>query len=975
MKHVASLHSYAESIVLLSFDPLTGHPFPLPDQVGDLTLAGAILFDASFDGLINDDWKQLTVIHGAAAGRGLTGKALRCLKHVTRPVPLRQALMLVASHAETLRSVLMDEMASKGYLVRKRKRFQAVSASPVFVPGTDYVLNIREIIRKTVLGDELPEIHVPALISLVMASGLVNYLFSNLEIEQHQGRIRWLSGMESLGREMVRAVHALEKTDLEKGAAKLIGMTHGEPMSFAGGMDAVLSSLNFLYGETGIRKGRKLISGINQPGGFICPGCAWPNPDHSRSRFEFCENGVKNVCAEATNKALTTGFFNRWSLHDLGRATDHWLENAGRITLPLLKEEGETHFRPVTWDQAFGIVALEMKSLDHPDQAVFYASGRTSIEAAFLYQLLARFFGTNNLPNSANLCHEPSGYAMVRSLGIGKSPVRINDMESADAIFIFGHNPGSNHPRMLKTLQSAVRNGCRIIAVNPMPEAGLLGFSNPQDPGSYLGRQTNLAAMHLTPRINGDMALVRGIAKAVIEMDKEGRQCLDRDFISKYTTGFDDYVQVVTNTPWDSLVSGSGVEKKQMVRAAEIYAGSARVIASWCLGITHHINSVETIQEIINLLLLRGNIGRPGTGPLPVRGHSNIQGIRTAGIGEKMPDSFLDGLERTFHFKVPRQHGLGSVSAIKAMAEGRVRVLFSLGGNLAKALPDTLFTEKALAGCSLAVMIATKLNRTHLVAGRKALVLPCLGRTDEEVLAGIKQYHTTEDAMGTLSRSAGCLNPAGRDMRSEVQIISGMAVQMLGAHTGIDWLGLAADLDRLRSLIAQSVPDLKPIVKMKPGKPGVPLYNPLRERIFSTHDRKAKFVSHPLQWVGTEGHELLLMTIRSHDQFNTSVFGLNDRYRGIRNERRVLFMNPEDMEKRQLTRGQLVEIRAARNGPDRRLHGWHVVPYPVTKGCCAAYFPETNLLASIDDVAEKTGTPAYKSIVVKVLPLDGPGPG
>lgn len=961
---------YSEQLLLLSIDTVTGRQFPVSDKVISLSLAGALLFDASFGDLINDDWEELTVLKTDESGNAALDETIRCLLFVEGSIPLCKALGLVAAHSATLQKMVRDSMIDKGLLVRKKHDIiEHTNKQEFYSPDLAQVLSIHKQIRNAIINEPVPDFNLPPLVSLMVSCGLTKYIFNQEEIVKQRDKIDLLAGMESLGREIIASVKSLENSNLETSAAKLIGLKHNQPKIYAGGMDAVLNSLSYLYKETGISKSRKIISNLNQVCGFECPGCAWPNPDKHRSRFDFCENGAKNVSAEATTNKVSTEFFKNWSVQDLLMTSGYWLEQQGRLTEPMYLEKDATHYRPISWEDAFNVVAEELNLLNNPDEAVFYASGRTSNEAAFVYQLFARSFGTNNLPNSANLCHEPSGKALSISLGFGKSSVTLNDFPKADCIFLFGHNPGSNHPRMLSTLQSAVRKGCKIIAVNPMPEASLIGFANPQEASTYLGKQTKLAHLYIQPVINGDLALVRGIAKAIFEEDERTGKILDYSFINEYTSGFEDYRKLVLSTSWDLLVSNSGVDKKQIIEAAEIYKNANNTISTWCLGITHHKNSIKTIREIINLILLKGNIGRPGAGVCPVRGHSNIQGLRTSGVGENMPLPFLESLDREFNINVPKTPGMSVVPAIKSMSEGKVKVLISLGGNLASAVPDTEYTEQALSKCNLTVMISTKLNRSHFITGKRALILPCLSRTDEDFRQGVRQYSTVEDAMCKIGFTQGCLTPCSPNLKSEVSIISGMAAASLKNYSNIDWLRFEKDNAYIRLKMSQTIPSYKELKKLNPSTQGYYLDNPLRNRVFKTSDSKAQFSDYPLEMVAPESGELLLMTIRSHDQFNTSVFGLNDRYRGISNERRVLFMNNEDMIERNIVPEQIVEITSNYDNKLRKLEGYYAIPYPIRQGCAAAYFPETNILTSINNICLMTNTPAYKSVRVNVNPV------
>jgi len=954
---------YSEQLLLLTVDPVSGRLFPVPEQILHLTLAGALLFDASFSSLINDDWKQVEVLETMESGNAALDEALRCLLIVERSMPLDRAISIVAAHGSTLSKMVWDSLQKKGVIIsRKSPIFNSYRKQEHHLPNLSAVIAIHKKIKDIILSEEIPDFKLPPLISLIEAGGLTKYILKSEERNRFSERISWLSNMESLGREIISSIRSLEKTNLETDVAHFIGLRHDQPKTFAGGMDAVLTSLAFLYKEAGINRSRKLIGKFNQVGGFECTSCAWPNPDKNRSHFEFCENGAKNISSLATTRLVTSEFFDKWSVQELQLTSDYWLEQQGRLGEPMFLDEYSTHYKTISWEESFRLIGDELNSLHHPDEAIFYASGRTSNEAAFLYQLFARTLGTNNLPNSANLCHEPSGKALTMSLGFGKSSVTLDDFPKADAIFVFGHNPGSNHPRMLSSLQSAVRNGCKIVAVNPMPEASLMGFADPQEASSYFGKQTALSHLYIQPMINGDMAFVRGMVKAIFEIEEREGGVLDLGFIDQT------YKQLVLNSTWDELILASGVNKNQIEEAAGIYINAKNTISTWCLGITHHRNSVETIREIINLMLLKGNIGRPGAGVCPVRGHSNIQGIRTMGVGENMPVAFLENLEKIFQVDVPRTPGMSVIPAIKSMDEGRAKVLISLGGNLASAVPDSAFVEKALRNSRMTVMISTKLNRSHLITGKKALILPALSRLDEDIRDGIKQSVTIEDAMGKIGFSRGCLAPASSNMKSEVAIIAGMALATLGEDSGIEWQRFSNDNQLIRSTIAKTIPALRDIDKANSVN-GFYLENPLRNRVFTTDTAKAKFSNYPLAFDVPKEGELFLMTIRSHDQFNTSIFGLNDRYRGISNERRVLFMNSKDMEQREIEPEQMVEISSRYDDKLRKIEGYYAIQYPIRQGCVAAYFPETNELTSINNISNLSQTPAYKSISVQVKAL------
>jgi molybdopterin-dependent oxidoreductase alpha subunit len=959
--------TYSEQFFLLTIDPVSGKPLPISEQVMHLSLAGALLLDASFRSMINDDWEKLTILKETDSVDSFLDEVIRCLLVFERSLPLKQAVAVVAAHGNTFENLVLNSLIKKGAVYSLKSSIKSAGyKGSTFSLNMPLVIDINRKIREAVLYQDIPDYKIPPLISLIEASGLTNYIFRPEESEKHRERIFWLANIESLGRELVRAVKALENSDLEKDVTALIGMKHDQPRVFAGGIDAVLTSLSFMYKEAGIKRSRKLLANFNQHGGFECTGCAWPNHEKERSHFEFCENGAKNISSLATTKTINSDFFKQWSVEELKLSSDYWLENQGRLTEPMFLDENGTHYKPVSWEDAYGIIAKELNSIENPDQAVFYSSGRTSNEAAFLYQLFARAFGTNNLPNSANLCHEASGKAMMLSLGFGKSSISLDDFSKTDAVFVFGHNPGSNHPRMLNALQNASRKGASIIAVNPMPEASLLGFANPQEALSYFNKYTPLSNLFIQLRSNGDMAFVRGMVKYILENDNGNGDYLDLDFISKYTNGFESYRDEVLNTSWEQIIQNSGLEKNKIIEAAEIYIKSEKVIATWCLGITHHVNAVETIREIVNLLLLKGNIGKPGAGLLPVRGHSNIQGIRTMGVGENMPLSFLESLEKGFSFSTPKKPGLGVIPSIKAVDEGKVKVYISLGGNLASALPDTGFVENAFTKCNLTVNISTKLNRSHLITGRKALILPCFSRLDEDIAGNRKQAVTVEDALCKLSLSCGCIPPPSEHLKSEIKIIGELAKAVLGNKFSIEWDKYVDDYNYLRFKISETFSSLKDLKLLSEKKDWIYLDNPLKRRQFNTSSGKAVFCNSILTHYEPEKEELILMTIRSHDQFNTSIFGLNDRYRGITGERRVLFMNKEDMESRNIADGQMVQITSNYDNSKRKLTGYYAVQYPVSKGSVAAYFPEANRILSINNISEECYTPAYKYVRVKV---------
>jgi molybdopterin-dependent oxidoreductase alpha subunit len=741
-----------------------------------------------------------------------------------------------------------------------------------------------------------------------------------------------------------------------------------EPISkVAGGIASIVATAKTTWEEMGVTRGVRTLMKLNQIGGFDCPGCAWPEPDAERSHAEFCEEGAKHVADEATTKRVTPDFFRKWSVADLAAQSDHWLGKQGRITHPLVLRRGATHYEPTSWEAAFALIAGELKALSNPDEAIFYTSGRTSNEAAFLYQLFVREFGTNNLPDCSNMCHESSGSALGETIGVGKGTVTLEDFDLAQAIFVIGQNPGTNHPRMLTALQKAKQKGCKLVHINPMPEVGMTRFKHPQDVLGLLGKGTTLADLFLQVRINGDVALLQGIIKAVLE-EEERRQgeVLDHEFINNYTSGFLTLSLAIKAASWDEIVKQSGIQRDQIQEAAKIFVESERTIFCWAMGLTQHKNAVANIQEIVNLMLCRGQIGKPGAGLCPVRGHSNVQGDRTMGIWERPTDLFLNNLGSEFNFEPPRRHGYDTVKAIEAMHDGKARVFFALGGNFLSATPDTEYTAEALRRCSLTVQVSTKLNRAHLVTGEQALILPCLGRTEIDVQASAPQFVTTENSMAVVQASRGFLPPASDQLLSEPAIVARLAIATLGVRSNIDWQALIVDYDRIRDHIARVVPGFDDYNTRVRQRGGFHLPSAPRQRIFNTPSGRAVFTVHALPHHDLWPDQFLMMTIRSHDQFNTSIYGLDDRYRGVYNGRRVVFLNSADISEAGLTEGDRVDLLSHFEGEERVARRFVVVPYSIPRRCAATYFPETNVLVPLRSVADKSNTPASKSVVISI---------
>ncbi|RXZ43596.1 FdhF/YdeP family oxidoreductase [Crenobacter cavernae] len=745
----------------------------------------------------------------------------------------------------------------------------------------------------------------------------------------------------------------------------------------AGGWGALKSTTRHLLNSEQALTNLKTLANTNQPGGFDCPGCAWGEGKHS-GRVSFCENGAKAVNWEATARRVDAAFFAEHSVASLYAQTDHWLESQGRLAEPMVYDAASDHYAPISWDDAFALIACHLKQLDSPDQAEFYTSGRTGNEAAFLYQLFVRAYGTNNFPDCSNLCHEASGVALRRSVGVGKGTVTMDDFDQADAIFVFGQNPGTNHPRMLDTLRDAVRRGAQVVAINPLKERGLERFTHPQHPLEMLsGGATTMNTLYMQPKLGGDMALVRGMVKALLAAERHAEQTggepvFDHAFIAEHTEGLDAYLAVVDATNWDDIERQSGVTRDVIEGVAEVYRKSERVIATWAMGITQHKHSVATIQEIANWMLLRGNVGKPGAGLCPVRGHSNVQGDRTMGINERPGAAFLDALGRRFGFDVPRKHGHAVVEAIQAMKGGQSRVFFALGGNFAAATPDTAATEAALRNCGLTVQVSTKLNRSHLVTGKAALILPCLGRTEIDIQAGGAQMISVEDSMSMVHASNGVLEPASPQLKSEPAIVAGVAEALLGKWP-VDWMSLIEDYDRIRELIADTVPGFEDFNERLKAPRGFYLGNAARERHWDTAGGRATFAASPLP-VHLESHEgdLVLQTLRSHDQYNTTIYGLDDRYRGVFGQRRVVFVSGADLARLGLAAGEAVDLVAEwGDGIERRVSGFTLVEYDLPPGSAAAYYPETNPLVALASVGDDSRTPTSKFIPIRLEKLKG----
>jgi molybdopterin-dependent oxidoreductase alpha subunit len=753
------------------------------------------------------------------------------------------------------------------------------------------------------------------------------------------------------------------------------GAHEGRRHKTAAGIYAIYETAHFGIREMGVKRSFQTLLKINQKDGFDCPSCAWPDPDGKRNVAEFCENGAKAVASESTTKRLTPEVFAQHSIPEMLTKPDVWFEDLGRITHPMIRRKGSDQYEPIAWKDAFELIGNELQSLGSPDEASFYTSGRASNEAAFMYGLFARQFGTNNLPDCSNMCHESSGTGMSEVIGIGKATVKIEDFACADAIFVIGQNPGTCHPRMLTELQKAARNGCKIVSVNPLKETGLMRFQNPQEPLHMLFPGTELACLFLPVRINGDVAVLKGIMKEMLEEDQRtGGKVLAHDFIEHYTEGFEEFAKDIRNESWDRIVQNSGVSRELIHQAAQIAIQSERMICSWAMGITQHQNGVANVQSIVNFALLRAQIGRRGAGVCPVRGHSNVQGDRTVGIWEKMSPEFLQALSKEFHFSPPEKHGLDTVCTIEAMHQGKVKIFIGLGGNFLSATPDTNYTSEALQRCKLTVQISTKLNRAHLITGEQALILPCLGRTEHDSQKSGEQFVTVEDTTGVVHMSRGVLPPASSELHSEPAIIAGIAQAALGVKSTVNWQAMIDNYDQIREHIEQVVPGFTQYNTRVRQPGGFYLPNAVRDGKFQTKSKRAKFTVHPIPEHNLGNGKLLLTTIRSHDQFNTTIYSENDRYRGIFKGRRVVFLNADDMKKLGIDQDQWVDLISHFENETRRANRFKVVPYDIPLGCAAAYYPETNVLVPIRSIAKGSNQPVSKSIIITIEPSHAPAP-
>ncbi|MFT6699247.1 MAG: molybdopterin-dependent oxidoreductase alpha subunit [Porticoccaceae bacterium] len=749
---------------------------------------------------------------------------------------------------------------------------------------------------------------------------------------------------------------------------KLTGIQLTKVPETSVGVKAIVSALTHIKNEVGIVKGISLLKNINQKDGFDCPGCAWPDPDEKRAFLaEYCENGAKAVAEEATKNKVSPLFFATHSVDQLAKLSDYEIGKSGRITHPMYLAEEKTHYEEISWGKAFHLIADELNALKSADEAIFYTSGRTSNEAAFLYQLFVREFGTNNLPDCSNMCHESSGAALSETLGIGKGSVTLDDFNHADLVIVIGQNPGTNHPRMLTALSETKKRGGKIISINPLPEVGLINYKDPQNPLKWIGKGQNLTDVFLQVKINGDVALLKIILKLMKEKeDAEPNSVFNHQFIKEKTDGIDALLKDLDTYSIDDLIPQTGLTLKEIEKATELIINNDKIIICWAMGLTQHKNAVDNIREIVNILLLKGSIGKKGAGTCPVRGHSNVQGDRTMGIWEKPPASFLNNLEKEFNFKAPRKNGLDVVEAIEAMHQKKAKVFFGMGGNFISATPDTEFTADALRNCSLTVQVSTKLNRSHLITGKKALILPCLGRSERDYQISGEQFVSVENSMGIVHQSRGHLEPCFEKLLSETAIVANLANITL-KNSNTDWINLTSNYDLIRNKIEATIPGFQNYNKRVRIKGGFYLPNNARDNNFEpTTTGKANFSINKPSEIELEKNQFIMMTIRTHDQFNTTIYGLNDRYRGVLNERRVVFMNIEDMKKLGLQKLDVVDLTSHFKSEKREAKGFLAIPYSIPKQCTATYFPEANVLVPLKSTADISNTPTSKTVIITI---------
>jgi molybdopterin-dependent oxidoreductase alpha subunit len=768
---------------------------------------------------------------------------------------------------------------------------------------------------------------------------------------------------------------SIEEEAAAENPEKLINLKVTEPKDWAAGLPGVRAALSDVFKEAGAVRGMKALLKMNQKDGFDCSSCAWPDEDGDRSPIAaYCENGAKALAEEATKKVLTADFFRLNAVSDLAKLSDLEIGKKGRLTLPVYLPRNGTHYQPISWDDAFKLVATRLNSLQTPDEAAFYTSGRLSNEASFMYQLFVREFGTNNMPDCSNMCHESSSVALNETIGIGKGTVVLDDFTDTDVIIMMGINPGTNMPRMLDSLQKAKQNGAKIISVNPLREAGLIAFDNPQQAGGMFKSVFNIAAtkitdLYLQVKINGDIAVIKAIEKILLNAEKENPgEVFDQKFIKENTVGYDGLLAHINKYNLAELSEASGISIDQLHQAAAMLQTKHRIIICWAMGVTQQKNGVDTIKEIVNLILLKGSIGKRGAGVCPVRGHSNVQGNRTMMIWEKAPDWFLDKIKNRFGFEPPRKHGVDVVNCIKEIHGGKIKIFFAMGGNFLSATPDTNYTAEAMRNLKLTVSVSTKLNRTHLVHGEESIIFPTLARSDKDVVNGVEQFVSCENSMCVVQMSKGILTPVSDNLRSETQILCGIAKATLGNKSKVNWDHYALNYDDIRNLIQEFIPGFGDYNKRVRIPGGFYLPNSARDAKFRTelYGDKLPFSITGLPENKLAADEYMMSSVRSHDQFNTTIYGLEDRYRGIHNERRVIFMNKADIEDGGFKAGEKVDLFNYTDGIERVAKLFIIVDYNIPKRCTITYYPETNVLVPISSVAEKSNTPTSKMVVIKI---------
>ncbi|HPF90348.1 MAG TPA: FdhF/YdeP family oxidoreductase [Flavobacteriales bacterium] len=747
------------------------------------------------------------------------------------------------------------------------------------------------------------------------------------------------------------------------------GLTITDRKTWAAGLPALTSSLAHLHEETGVMNGISILNKLNQKDGFDCPGCAWPDPDRRSHLGEYCENGVKAIAEEATTKRVDRAFFAQHSVEELSRWSDYEIGKAGRLTEPFVLRRNSSHYEPIGWDEAFRMVGDKLRSLPSPNEAIFYTSGRASNEAAYLYQLFVRQFGTNNLPDCSNMCHESSGTGLGETIGIGKGTVSLQDIHEAKLVLVMGQNPGTNHPRMLSALEKCKGNGGTIVSINPLPEAGTMAFRNPQEVKPMLFGASHLADRHIPIRGTMDVAFLKGVLRLMLDQELAAPGTVfDQAFIAEKTAGYDAFIADLHTVDPQTMADRCGLHIDDLRYVADAAMRTDRIIVCWAMGLTQHTNAVDNIQQVVNLLLLRGAFGKPGAGACPVRGHSNVQGDRTMGIYEKPGEAFLSAMDKRYQFTAPRAHGHDVVEAIEAMRDGSGKVFIALGGNFISATPDSEVTSRAVMRTELTVQISTKLSRSHLITGAEALILPCYGRSERDIAfdtpGGKPRFVTVEDSMSVVHRSQGAHEPASPHLRSEPEIIAGIAQATLGERPNLRWREWARDYDLIRDEVEAVIPGFTDFNKRVRKPDGFVLPNGPRDgAAFSTPSGKGHFSVTPApEWKLKQG-EYMAQTLRTHDQFNTTIYGLDDRYRGLHGERRVVLMHADDMAAEGLRTKDRVDL-VSHYGRERVATDFFVVPYEIARGCVATYFPEANVLVPLELRAAKSGTPASKGVVI-----------